>query len=289
MISISNDRIIVEINPFGAELKRIYDKKRDIEYLWRGDEVSWNESSPLLFPFVGRFHESRYIYKGKCYQQTIHGFIRHRVFRIEDVHSSKVSLIYESTEEDFKIYPFRFCFKCIIEIKEAQILLSYEVHNKNDYIMYHAFGLHPGFNLPLSKDKEFNDYSLEFASMETKECIMTPNCLYSGKDKDAQKTYLFHHANFDNDAQIFRNTGKCVSLREDGNEVLSITSNNLDVITIWHRPGTNDGYACIEPCSSIPGYDGRICQLEEMKDYFVTQAGDTTFHDIVINLTRSGE
>ena len=80
---IKNGSIQLIISDVGAELQSI--KKDNTEYLWNGDERYWKERSPILFPYVGRFTEGKYLLNGKEYEMDIHGFARklpyHVIFR----------------------------------------------------------------------------------------------------------------------------------------------------------------------------------------------------------------
>ena len=72
---LENGDLLVEINRFGAELARIYDKTHQREVLWEGKPEIWGRHAPILFPFVGKCYEDRYYYEGKAYPMTSHGGI----------------------------------------------------------------------------------------------------------------------------------------------------------------------------------------------------------------------
>ena len=68
---ISNQDIKAVISSVGAELQSV--RKDGVEYLWNGDSRFWPERSPILFPYVGRFTEGKYLLNGKIYEMDIHG------------------------------------------------------------------------------------------------------------------------------------------------------------------------------------------------------------------------
>ena len=53
-MKLENQRLCVEISEMGAEVTRIYDKKKGAELLWEADPVYWKRHSPVLFPNVGK-------------------------------------------------------------------------------------------------------------------------------------------------------------------------------------------------------------------------------------------
>jgi len=62
MYFIENEFLKIEVCSIGAELFSIYDKKKNVEYLWQGDPVYWKRRAPVLFPIVGNLKEDIYIY-----------------------------------------------------------------------------------------------------------------------------------------------------------------------------------------------------------------------------------
>ena len=57
MITITNERLMVQIDPLGAQMHSIKRRGEDTEYLWQGDAQSWSRQAPVLFPFVGRLKD----------------------------------------------------------------------------------------------------------------------------------------------------------------------------------------------------------------------------------------
>ena len=74
MECMENEYLKVEISQHGAELSRIYDKKRHHEVIWSADPAYWNRHAPVLFPFVGKVTNGAYRYQGKSYPMGQHGF-----------------------------------------------------------------------------------------------------------------------------------------------------------------------------------------------------------------------
>ena len=85
MYIIENEFLRVEINPSGAELQSVIDKKNKIELLWNGDPAFWSRRAPLLFPIVGKLRDNTMNYLGKQYQMSQHGFARDAAFLPESI------------------------------------------------------------------------------------------------------------------------------------------------------------------------------------------------------------
>ena len=49
-MKLENERLCVEIAERGAEVVRIYDKKKEQDILWDGKPEFWKHHSPILFP-----------------------------------------------------------------------------------------------------------------------------------------------------------------------------------------------------------------------------------------------
>ena len=64
MRTLENEYLIVEVNDAGAELSRVYDKKKEREVLWNADAKYWGRHAPILFPFVGKLNGGVYRYEG---------------------------------------------------------------------------------------------------------------------------------------------------------------------------------------------------------------------------------
>ena len=57
-MKMENERLCIEISEHGAEVTRIYDKKKETELLWEGNPTYWKRHSPILFPNVGKTYKN---------------------------------------------------------------------------------------------------------------------------------------------------------------------------------------------------------------------------------------
>ena len=84
MRTLENAYLMVEVSDAGAELSRVYDKKKEREVLWNADPKYWGRHSPILFPFVGKLNGGVYRYEGNEYTRGAHGFARAMEFAWEE-------------------------------------------------------------------------------------------------------------------------------------------------------------------------------------------------------------
>ena len=273
MYTIWSEAITVMIDSLGCQPKRIISTGMK-EYLWIGDPLVWEDSAPLLFPFVGRFYDQKYLLGTQEYPAKIHGFIANREFIPVVQDKETLVMHYCSTEEDKATYVFPFEFIVTYTIISDTLTISYEIRNTGDFEMHFGLGFHPGFTVPLPQDgiAVFEDYYLQFQQPILKELLMEETCLFSGKEVsrilgDMNRLPL-RHTLFDNDALIFRAWGDSVSLRNiSGSHEIRIDTKDFPYLTLWHHPNSADPFICIEPCVSIPGKDKEIVSIAEKEDY----------------------
>lgn len=253
---ISNEFINITISDLGAELQSIV--KDGKEYLWNGDGKYWPERSPLLFPFVGRFTNGKYLLNGKEYEMDIHGFARKLPYEL--VEKTDNSLVFElrDNEETYKMYPYHFALQVQYVLVDKTVKIAYKVANLSDDRMYFGIGGHPGFALPFDDGLDFADYYLEFEGKSFPTRIgHTDTCFLSGSDeafelKDNKVLPLAHNM-FDDDAIVLKNMSDTVTLKSDkGNRKVTVSYPDLPYLGLWHAPKTEAPYICIEPWTSLP-------------------------------------
>lgn len=268
--TIGNNKLTVIISSYGAEMQSI--KYEDREYLWQGDPRYWEEHSPVLFPFVGRFTNGQYTLHGTSYPMTIHGFAKLSEFCMESQTSNSITLRLKDSPDTYRIYPFHFIFDVTYTVTDDQILITYHVKNESDETMYFGIGGHPGFKVPLDDGLKFQDYYLEFSQEHTPSRVgHTPACFLSGIDTDYPLEkgckLLLHHDMFDDDAIVLKNMADSVTLKSDkGTRSLTVSYPDLPYLGLWHAPKTEAPYICIEPWSSLPSRQDIIEEFQYKSD-----------------------
>ena len=263
---ISNEYISISVSSLGAELQSLV--KDGKEYLWNGDEKYWPERSPLLFPYVGRFTDGKYLLNGTEYEMGIHGFARHLTYDL--VEKSDNRLVFElcDNEDTFKSYPYHFALQVCYELNGQTISITYGVRNLSDERMYFGIGGHPGFALPFDEGLDFSDYYLEFDGKSFPTRVgHTAACFLSGVDEsfplERDSVLKLAHNMFDDDAIVLKNMSDKVTLKSDkGDRQVTVSYPNLPYLGLWHAPQTEAPYICIEPWTSLPS---RQDVVEEFK------------------------
>lgn len=166
MYILENGILKVEVASKGAELQSLFHTGFQKEYLWNGDPAFWPKRSPVLFPIVGTLKNNSYIYQGKTYQLSRHGFARDMEFEVEAQSPKAISFLLSSNEETKKNYPFDFEFRIRYQISGDELSTEYQVTNTGAGFMFFSVGGHPAFRLPLTADTQFSDYYLRFDEKE---------------------------------------------------------------------------------------------------------------------------
>lgn len=253
---IKNDYLNITISDMGAEMRSLV--KDGVEYLWNGNAKYWSDQSPVLFPFVGRFTNGKYYLNGKEYEMDIHGFARKYPYTVVDRTESSILLEMTDNEETMKMYPYHFILRIGYELKENKVIITYNVQNLSDDVMYFGIGGHPGFRIPFDEGLEFSDYYLEFSGRSYPERVgHTETCFLSGVNerfplKD-DKYLPLEHTMFDDDAIVLQHVADEVILKSDkGNRKVKVFYPNMPYLGLWHAPKTEAPYICIEPWTSLP-------------------------------------
>ncbi|MBI1307653.1 MAG: aldose 1-epimerase family protein [Bacteroidetes bacterium] len=248
MIELSNEFIYTRINPFGAELSSLFDRKNNRELLWQAGEL-WPRHAPNLFPIVGELKDQQYSYKGKSYTMGRHGFARNLGYSVLDQDETSVVLSIKDNEETRKSYPFQFEFLVIYRLNEKVLEQEYLVENTSDSeTLWFSFGAHPAFNT-----SDNFDFSLEWEYPEHALSASLQNGLRSGESEQVFEgnTLALKKGLFDNDALVFSNhRSRSVSLKDGNGEIrCTLRFPHFPYLGIWAKPDAP--YVCIEPWMGV--------------------------------------
>ena len=279
IFDIENDYLKVSVSERGAELQSIICKKNGKEYLWQGLEQYWTGRAYNMFPICCRLTEERYTYKGNTYEMNIHGFVRGVQLKGERISDTELIFTLYPSEAVKSQYPFDFVYTVRYTLDGNTLKTEYGVTNTGKDVMYFAVGGHPGFNVPLCEDETFDDYYLEFDDEKPiKRYIYTPH-YYTGKTEAYPlkngKIIELYHGMFDNDGIFFFDMSEGVTLKsKKSNVYVRLDYKGFRNLGIWHKPKTDAPYICIEPCTSIPAYEGKIDDLETKEQMEKLKAGE---------------
>ena len=249
------------------------------EYLWQGDQNTWPDHAPNLFPYIGRLNDKTYEYKGKLYSLDIHGFIPNEELELISKKSNELIFQINDSEKLRNFYPFHFKYLINYKIEENKIIIKYEVHNQDSKTMYFGIGGHPGFNVPLEDNLTFEDYILEFSTSTTPYRVtFSKKCFVTGETEpyllQNKKVIPLSHDMFDDDAIVLHNIAKEVTLKSPkGKKAVKVCFPQMKYLGLWHWPKTSINYICIEPWSSLPARENIIENLETQKNLIRLETG----------------
>lgn len=279
IFTVENEILRVDISDTGAELQSIKSKADGTEYLWQGDPEYWTGRASNLFPICGRLTEGKYTYKGKTYEMNLHGFARHSVFSAEKLSETEICFTLTSSDELKKQYPFDFEYTVTYKLCGSSLDCRYGVKNTGSDIMYFGLGGHPGFNVPLTENENFEDYFLEFDCVKPMRLVCMSPLFYLGRTepyplKDG-KVIELKHGLFSEDALFFTDMCGHVTLKsKKSDKFVRMEYPDMKFLGIWHKPRTEAPYLCIEPWSSLPSYDGKVDDLETKNEMMTLGGGE---------------
>lgn len=289
LITIKNDTLSVTLNSIGAVFHSIVSD--GFEYLWQGDEKYWTGRDYNLFPYVGRLTDGQYIYKGRKYPMSIHGFCRDAEFEVEKQGGNSVVFLLSSNDVTRGMFPFEFDLRVSYELCGNKIIKRCTVDNKGENEMFFGLGGHPGFNVPVRGEGRFEDWYLEFdakSSPERVELDMT-NYRIAGTNvpyslEDGRRIPLRHEL-FDGDAIILKGMPRAVSLKSDASgHGVKVSFPDMNFVGFWHAVKTDAPYVCIEPWVSLPSHSAYMEDIEKQEYIVHLDAGKTYVNTMTVEI-----
>ncbi len=268
-ISLENDDIKVEIKSKGAELRSIIKKENGLQYMWSGDPSVWGKTSPILFPIVGTLKDDSYVYDDKSYTLSRHGFARDAEFEIIRQERDEAVFLLKDSPGSLKNYPFHFELFVHYTLDNNVLKVNYEVKNRGITDMYFSLGAHPAFKVPLTEGTVYEDYFLEFDSIENasrwpinKEGLIehTPEPFLN----NTKRIDLTHNL-FERDALVFKDIhSHKISLKTNLNSHgIDFYFEAFPFLGLWAAKGGD--FVCIEPWCGIAdsvGHDQLLVNKE---------------------------
>ena len=289
LITLKTQALTVTLDSVGAVLHSI--KANGGEYLWQGDPTYWKRRDANLFPYVGRLTDGKYIYRGREYPMTIHGFCIGTEFAIEDRSETAVSFLLADSPERLDCYPFAFRFRVSYRLEGSRIIKTCTVENRDEKTMHFGLGGHPGFNVPLCGEGAFADWYLEFSRpCDPVRVDLDPeNYRFAGTYSpfpltDGRRIPLTH-ALFDFDAVVLGGVDRTVSLKsEKSTHSVTVSFPDMPFVGFWHAPHTDAPYVCIEPWVSLPSHSAYVEDLEKQEHLIALPAGETYVNTMTIDI-----
>lgn len=258
---LENDKLRVEIDSFGAELKSVKDKATGQEYMWQADPAFWGRTSPVLFPFVGRLKNDCFLHEGKTYSMKQHGFARDMEHQMVSKTENAIHFKLVTSEETLQNFPFSFVLCIGYELVENEVKVIWEVsNNSQNKHMHFSIGAHPAFNCPIHGEANKAGYKLYFAGVDAIHHHGHTNTGLS-VEEDLVLPLENHRATitpefFDRCTYIVegRQTNEVGLEDPEGNRIVSVLF-DMPLFAIWSPEGKNAPFVCIEPwcgrCDSV--------------------------------------
>ncbi len=281
MYSIQNNKLKIAIKKAGAELCEISSIKNNTQFMWNANPDVWGSFAPNLFPIIGVLKDDTYFFENKKYSLPKHGLTRHNdsvVLHKQTKSSLTFKLKYN--DDSLKIYPFKFELFITYQLLENKIDVIHTIKNCDDKTMYFSIGGHPAFKCPVFENENYEDYALEFETIENASTHLLN--LKSGLVTSNTKP-IFNNSNvlplkhnlFNEDALIFKDLkSRQVSLKSKthGN-ILTVSYPHFPYLGIWAKP-TGD-YVCIEPWLGIADNENTNQDLKTKEGILTLEASQT--------------
>ncbi len=252
---LENRQIGIRVESHGAQLRSLKKLSSNIEYLWDANPQYWEQSSPVLFPFVGRLNNDCFWYGGKAYPAEKHGFAKDMEFELVRQTERELKFLLRANEQTKAVYPFDFELEQGYRLDKEnknKLIVSWSVTNCGRNEMFFSIGGHPGFRCPIDDRGIQTDYRLLFDTEDrivsgvvgkgsmlterTKEFIL--------RDKMMDITADF----FDDDALVIEhNQAHKVSLCDGSGIPYVSVSFDAPLFAIWSPAKKNAPFICIEP------------------------------------------
>lgn len=250
---LENDKMQVEIESIGAEIKSAKRKSDNREYMWYADKKYWGRTAPILFPFVGGVKNKEYRYGGKTYPMGQHGFARDMDFTLKNRTEDTIWFYTTSTEETLENYPFSFCLHVGYALTENEVKVMWKVENTDSKEMYFSIGAHPAFLCPINGEADKIGYGMKFggktneihhhgntpdgmAVMEDEILPLENGCVRFTPGFFDKCTYMVEGAQ----------TDEVSLLDKEGNAYVTMFF-DMPLFAVWSPEGKDAPFVCIEP------------------------------------------
>lgn len=262
-ISISNEYLDVKIDLYGGALNSVICKDNGEQLLWQGDPAAWDRRDLVLFPFIGRQKDGFYLYGGKSYPVSLHGFAKDMFFSADVVEPNKAVLRLENSAETEKSYPFRFSLTLTYALKGNTLSLTYEVLNTDDKTVYFMIGGHLGLALK-GEDGDTKGNRVIFSRPADnfyplcKDFLLPREECKPAKEFNADKAFFRKFNTFITNCGA---EGANITVIKKSGKTLEFSA-DAPVIAFWSHPDAGD-FFCAEPWWGLPDfYDPK----RELKD-----------------------
>lgn len=245
---LENEFCKVEVVEKAAEITSFFDKERNVEVMYQGDE-GWSGRNPSLFPIVGNTYTKDYEINGQKYAMKNHGLARYATFKGEKI-NDKLIFSFKSDEETLKQYPFNFEFTITYSLEGKTLHIDYNIKNTSNEDMPYTFGLHPAFKVPQVNNEVFEDYSINYEFNETAtQLVFDPTFEKNVEYTEVQlNSWKLSREDITKYATLVYKDYKSsyVTLAYKDEDRLRVHFKGYPYLALWTHP-TKSNFICIEP------------------------------------------
>lgn len=234
------------------------------ERLFILDESIWSGQDNVIFPFVARLKNEKYMVDGKEYSMKIHGIAKYSNFKLIAKSENSDIIYLTSNEETLKHYPYKFELYVTYTRNNNILDVEYKVKNIDDKIMYFGIGGHPAIRV----NYEDNDTKGNYVLFDKKTIITYYELKDDGSFITRKKT-LGEVGKIEVDKAFFRkyktlicdnNFNHLTLKRKDGRRISFRFHSKY--LSIWSKPNAGD-FVCIEPWDGLPDFENPNLELSK--------------------------
>lgn len=288
-VVLENEKLLIEVNEFGSELARIYDKENRREVLWDAKPEIWARRAPILFPFIGNCYEGKYRMKEQEYAITAHGFSRDKNFSLISKDAGEVWYSLEDNEDTYKLYPFHFVLKVGHRLEGNKIHVMWRVENTDSKELLFMLGGHPAFRTP--EGNTIYDFTFEFDKKDSLHYQSPNNKGYADASKegglalcdgkvpltqgffDDVLTYIFDQGQ----------VNRVSLLLPDSKPYVTVHCSGIPYLGVWTMEKTHP-FVCLEPWYGRCSDDGFSGELKDREGIVCLGVGEGFQADYVIEI-----
>lgn len=281
MYHLQNDKLKISVQANGAELCEISSVKHNTQFMWDANPEIWGSFAPNLFPIIGGLKNNSFIYNDKHYKLPKHGLVRNSdAIKLTKQTENSLTFTFKYNKKLLEQYPFKFEFDLTFTLTDITIEVSHHIKNVDTKPLYFSVGGHPAFKCPVFENEDYEDYTLEFETIENSVThLLNPdNGLVSKNTKPVfEDTNILplEHSLFNEDALIFKDLkSRKVTLKSKQNgDILTVNYPDFEYLGIWAKP--NGNFVCIEPWLGIADAEGTNQILQQKEGILNLDAGKT--------------
>lgn len=253
MVVLENDVVRVQIKEEGAEVREVFHKEKQLDFMWNGDPTYWGRVSPVLFPIVGRLKDDRYSMDGQDYSLTQHGFLRDCTFELVEKHETAARFQISSDGRFLDVYPYEFEVVIDYKLTDSKLEVSWKVLNKDTDTMYFSIGAHPAFKVPLQDGESISDYFIKIQSskQEVTEYYLDQSLLHVKGTVNELSTLPLSAGMFANDALVYSNIDQMTIASKTNPHQIHVDFKGFPFVGIWSKYDQDEKsiapFLCIEP------------------------------------------